>query len=132
MNSDIDSWLAGRYFGIFEFRPSFSQVIIRSQKGYPPWDTIDLLFIDVRFMQIPMVFDDVQLEKATPEEVESIKPLIPYFDEREVINFYAIISKKVRYFIAAWRFGIYIHDNDFDYRLPFDSQSVPFTWKDWE
>ncbi len=130
MNADINQLVRGRTFIFWECRPNLSQLVLRSPKSNPLEETIDLLFVDVQFLQIPMSFVLGQLRRASAEERERIKKLIPHFNERDVTGFYAFVCGEVSHYIAAWWFGIHTHAEDYHHEIAFNLQILPCRWVD--
>lgn len=130
MYQDVNELLVDRYFQFWECRPSLSQLVIRSVKPELPDDFIDLIFVGVRFLQIPPVFNHAIIERASSEEIAYIRNMIPQVDKSRRLRSYAIIAQGVRYFIVATWFGVYHHHYDEDYHLPFNLQALTYQWFD--
>ena len=108
-----------RRFQVWEYQVSHRQLLIRSPKAPSVLTNVDLIFLDVRFMQLPSGLDGIQLKNATSQEMAAIAHLIGEVSIDEVF----VLESAARHFVVAGHLSV--NENDWDiFESPFKFRST--------
>jgi len=115
-----------RTFQIWEYQVSHGQLLIRSPKApattsSPEFATnIDLVCLGVDYMAVPAILHGLELAEATPDEVQSLEPLLGRVVLPKKVRM--LVSQGRRFPIVAVSFDI--SENDWDiFESPFEFRS---------
>ncbi|MDD9266159.1 hypothetical protein ACFPES_03840 [Paenibacillus sp. GCM10023248] len=86
-------------FQFWFYRVSHGELLIRSPKNKENQKNIDILFFDIRYIELPRVLDEIVLDDATNEEINYVNnKLGEHITDQKVT---IIVSKGIRYLIVA-------------------------------
>lgn len=99
--------LEGRKFQLWDYWVSHAQLLIRSpyQDERP---NVDLKFMSVSFIDIPSIFSEIKIEKATGEEKETLQIRLGR-DYWRGDNVYVLLCEGQRHFVIAA--GLIVEEN---------------------
>ena len=100
-----------RYFTVFDFFISHSQLLIRSSKNDENKSNIDIVFFDVKFIQLGIYYNGLRLKLRKGD----IPPTIAkeYLTDEEC-NLFEIESKDEKAYVIAGLVHIYENSLDFN------------------
>lgn len=108
-----------RVFKLWYYHISHGELLIRSIKNADHARNIDIIFIDVTYIDLPRNLNNLRIEEAVEEDVLYIKEKTGKDVEREKIII--LSSNDKRYFVVAFR--VKVDENDLDmFELPFSKQ----------
>jgi hypothetical protein len=103
-----------RTFQVWEYRVSHGSLLIRSPRDSSIDTGIDLIFLDVLYMELPRFFMGLSLDDPTPEEIRRVEgTLSPKFTTDRI---WILVSSGHRYLVAGG--FMKIEENE---REPFES-----------
>ncbi|GGA16752.1 hypothetical protein GCM10008018_71490 [Paenibacillus marchantiophytorum] len=106
-----------RKFQFWFYRVSHGELLIRSPKSKENPKNIDIMFFDIRYIELPRFLDEIMLDEATNEEILYLNNKLgePLKDRKVTI----IVSRGIRYLIVASFFKV--KENELDlFELPFE------------
>ncbi|WP_342562776.1 hypothetical protein NST84_24855 [Paenibacillus sp. FSL R7-0345] len=108
-----------RVFKLWYYHISHGELLIRSIKSADHAKNIDIIFIDVTYIDLPRSLINLRIEEAEEGDVLYIRGKTGKDVEREKIT--VLSSDDKRYFVVAFR--VKVDENELDmFELPFSKQ----------
>ena len=110
----MNIFTSGRYFTLFDYKVSHSQLLIRSQKSEIHMNNIDIIVFGVKFLQIPKSFWGLSIEEISGDYGKIVHSKISV--NRDIVlgmNLYAISTQKLEYYVFGAFCKIYVNKLDF-------------------
>lgn len=102
-----------RYFTVFDFFISHSQLLIRASKNDEFKKNIDLIFFDVKFQQISTHFYGLTIKKIPQEQNPLSSKVVTDYLTGSENHLFELTSDNEKYFVAASFFKIYENELGF-------------------
>jgi hypothetical protein len=113
-----------RKFQFWFYRVNHGELLIRSPKSKENPKNIDIMFIAIRYIELPRLLDEISLEEATNEEILYVKSKLgdePILNKEVTI----IVSKGIRYLIVASYSKVIENELEL-FELPFEKIGFSF------
>lgn len=108
------SFSSDRFFTVFDFNVSHSQLLLRSQKSEGIQNNIDIIFFGVRFLHIPSSIWGISVEDVTNDPA-TLNELGNCLDQTgfPAAKVFAIKTKNVQYYVIGGFFKVYQNQLEF-------------------
>jgi hypothetical protein len=104
-----------RYFTIFDFHISHSQLLLRSSKGEKHQSNVDVIFFNVKFLQTPVSLWGISIEEIAESDAQLLE-LKHQFGEIEykASRVYSVTTKKKEFYVICSFIKIFENQLEFD------------------
>lgn len=99
----MQSFSSPRVFAPWAYTISHSQLLVRSSKYENFLENIDLKFLDVQYMDIPVTLIGLRLDNANDEDLEYLASRV---DNLTNYTIYVLCSQKRRHYVVAYGLNI--------------------------
>lgn len=110
---------SSRVFKFWYYHISHGELLVRSIKNVDNIKNIDIIFIDVTYVELPYILSNLIIEEAKAEDVLYIKEKINKDIKPE--NITVLSSNDKRYFVVAFRMKVVENELDM-FEMPFSKQ----------
>ncbi|WP_019909790.1 hypothetical protein [Paenibacillus sp. HW567] len=114
----ILSNLEKRKFQFWHYKVSHGELLIRSPKSDKYPENIDILFFDVKYVELPRFLPDLKIEEASDEDVKYVDEKLQ--KETKTNDIVVLLSNGNRYLVVSSIMKIVENDLDL-FELPFEN-----------
>ena len=106
-----------RRFQFWMYRVSHGELLVRSPRDFDHDDNIDLIFVGVKYVDLPRRLEGVEIDTARPEDLLWLAGRVGQaFEASKVV---VLQTGECRHLVVASRFKVEVNQLDL-FELPFD------------
>jgi hypothetical protein len=105
---------SNRYFTISDFYISHGQLLLRSNKNDNNLENIDIIFFDVRYIQLPTSFNGIAISKSSSSAELSLPQSIQDNLANSDIRVFTITATKEKFYVIAAFFKVFENQLEFN------------------